>query len=147
MEVIDAPAKQSGPQRSREPALAGPTAIAHAALEIWGRHVKGLGVQLDLPAMTWLASVIKYGAHGAAQRSGSHGVEWPEVVDVVEAAMKLLPDRQCVVLRREYLHWQPLEVSARLCGMTGNAYSVSLHRARWAVGMYVAASAVALQNN
>lgn len=135
----------TAPSRVREPHLTGNAGIAHAALEVWARHAKGMGVQLGLPSMTWLACVIKYGAHGAAQRSGSQSVDWPEVVDVVERAMKHLREPECVVVRYEYLHWAAPEVSARHCKVSVGHYRVLLHRARRDIGMYVAASAVALQ--
>lgn len=128
--------------------LHGDTAIAHAALEIWSRYAKGLPAKLGWPAMTTLATIIEFGIHGAATRGGAQAtVEWPEIVDVVERAIKRLRPEEARIVRYEYTHSNPPELGARHCRVTLNHYRVLLHRARRAVGMYVAASSVALQQD
>jgi DNA-directed RNA polymerase specialized sigma24 family protein len=102
--------------------------LAHvdAALETWARWVhEGLS---GWPTVTILARVAEQGFTGAAQRGPTP--EMPETILATERAVLALKAIERQVVVKHYVHWQPVEVSARYCHMSANRFRVLLHRAR-----------------
>lgn len=110
--------------------------MAHVdiALEQWASWGKQ-GVGIGWPPMTLLAKVIEQGFAGAAQPGPVP--EMSELVQAVERAVLRLDARERKVLTKYYVHWQPIEVSARYCKMSPANFRTVLHRARRDVGTYL----------
>ncbi len=103
-----------------------PLARINAALESWATWVKeGLPAW---PPVTILGRVAEQGFTGASQRGPMP--EMPDEILAVERAVLRLRAIERKVVIKHYVHWQPVEVSARYCGMSPNQFRVLLHRAR-----------------
>ena len=109
--------------------------LAHidVALETWARWVKD-GVN-GWPMMTILARIAEQGFTGAAQRGPMP--EMPEAILLVERAVLRLKAIERKVIVKHYVHWQPVEVSARYCKMSSGRFRTVLHAARRSVGDYM----------
>jgi DNA-directed RNA polymerase specialized sigma24 family protein len=83
-----------------------------------------------------LAKVAEQGFTGAAQRGPVP--EMGNQVEVVElAVLKLKPLERKVVIKH-YIHWEPIEVSARRCRMSPNRFRTVLNRAKGLVAEWIA---------
>lgn len=130
------------------PKLEGIAASADVALEAWARWAKRVLGELGWPAWTLVARVIEFGASGAATRNGiTSQIEADNLCEMVERIVMRLKeiDRRVIVL--QYMRWQPIEVSARLCSMTPGRFRLILHRARREVGHCLDGARIALQQN
>ena len=130
------------------PKLEGVASEADVALEAWARWAKRILGELGWPAWTLVARVIEFGVSGAAARNGMATLlEADQLCEMVERIVMRLRvgDRQVIVL--QYLHWQPIEVSARQCSMTPGGFRVALCRARREVGHCLEGAKIALQQN
>lgn len=105
-------------------------------LEEWARWAREGAAQMGWPRATLLARVMEQGFSGAAQPGPTP--EMPEEVLRVERAVLALKDIERKVVRKHYLYWQPVEVSARHCHMSANRFRVLLHRARTQVAKALA---------
>jgi len=121
------------------PQLRGELAEVDAALEAWARWAKTALAGLSWPSLTIIARVIEFGAMGAAARGASpvHPLEVDELCELVERAVMRLTTIERRVIVHQYLHWQPIDVSARHCDMTAGRFRVILHRARRSIGDYL----------
>lgn len=108
--------------------LNGSRAAVDAALEEWAKWCHDGAAQLGWPRATLLARVIRWGFTGASQAGPLP--EMPEDVLRVEQAVLRLKNIEQQVVKKHYLYWQPIEVSARHCHMSPNRFRVLLHRAR-----------------
>jgi len=107
-------------------------ALAHVdhALEMWARWGReGLS---GWPTMTLLARVAEQGFTGAAQPGPLP--EMGSAVEAVEHAVLRLKAIERKVVTKHYVYWQPIEVSARYCGMSPNRFRLLLYRARREIG-------------
>lgn len=105
------------------------------ALEEWAKWGKQGLDGLGWPTATLLARVAEMGFTGAAQRGAP--MECGEGVDATERAVLRLKAIERKVIIKHYLHWQPVEASARACHMTPGRFRTVLHRARRSVGDYM----------
>jgi DNA-directed RNA polymerase specialized sigma24 family protein len=95
-----------------------------------------------------VARIIEFGVYGAAARNGlSAQMEADQLCEMVERIVVRLKelDRRVIVL--QYMHWHPIEVSARMCSMTSGRFRTVLCRARREVGHYLEGAKIALQQN
>ncbi len=100
------------------------------ALEQWARWGKE-GTN-GWPQVTLLGRVIEQGFTGAAQKGPVP--EMSAVIFAVEQAILQLKAIERKVVIKHYIHWQPVEVSARYCHMSAGRFRTLLHRARRRVG-------------
>lgn len=108
---------------------------ADAALEAWARWAAGGLQALGWPPVTILARLADEGFHGAAQATGVG--ELPDGVERTEKAVLRLPERERRVVVAHYLHWEPIEASARRCRCTVTQFRNSLNRARREVAAFL----------
>lgn len=110
---------------------------ADVALEAWARWARSALSNLGWAPRTLLARVIEFGAFGAASRGGAAVLEADELCERVERAVMRLKAIERKVIVTHYLYWQPLEVSARYCGMSKGRFRTLLSSARRSVGDYL----------
>lgn len=108
---------------------------ADAALEAWARWAHDGMKALGWPPVTILARLAAEGFHGAAQ--GTPVAELPEGVERTEKAVLRLPERERRVVVAHYLHWEPIEASARRCRCSVSQFRQSLNRARREVAAFL----------
>jgi DNA-directed RNA polymerase specialized sigma24 family protein len=118
------------------------------ALEAWARWAKRVLGNLGWPAWTIVARIIEFGVYGAAARTGQGAqFEADQLCEMVERIVIRLREMDRRVIALQYLHWQPIEVSAQLCAMTAENFRASLCRARREVGHCLQGARIALQQN
>jgi DNA-directed RNA polymerase specialized sigma24 family protein len=97
----------------------------------WGRSGESLG----WPPVTVLAKVAQQGFTGAAQRGPTP--EMGTQIEAVESAVLRLKPIERKVVVKHYIHWEPIEVSARRCHMSPNRFRTVLNRARNLVAEWI----------
>lgn len=110
---------------------------ADVALEAWARWARTALSGLGWAPRTLLARVIEFGAFGAASRGGAGVLAADELCEMVERAVMRLKAIERKVIVSHYLHWQPIDVSARYCGMSKGRFRTLLSAARRSVGDYL----------
>lgn len=118
------------------------------ALEAWARWAKQMLGSLGWPAWTLVARMIEFGVFGAAARGGlatQHDSD--QFCECVERIVMQLHQADRRVIIMQYMHWQPIEVSSKQCGMTPGRFRIVLHRARREVGHRLEGIKIALQQN
>jgi hypothetical protein len=113
---------------------------ADVALEAWARWARSALGSLGWPPRTLLARIAEFGAFGAASRGGGGALEADALCERVERAVMRLKAIERKVVTTHYLRWQPLEVSARYCGMSKGRFRTVLSAARRSVGDYLEGS-------
>jgi len=130
------------------PKLEGVAGEADVALEAWARWAKQVLGNLGWPPWTLIAKVIEFGVYGAAARGGmSSQHDSDQFCECVEKIVMQLRQEDREVIVMQYMRWQPIEVSSKLCGMSPGRFRTVLHRARREVGHRLEGIKIALQQN
>ena len=113
------------------------TKLVHLRLEEWAKWARDPGIA-GFPHQSITEKAAKYGKLGIPQEP-LHKPEpmMPESVAVVDAAVSRLGEIDRRVIRAYYLHWEPVEVMARRCGMRVRQFQNVLRRARWRIGGFL----------
>ena len=102
-------------------------------LERWARW--GKDGHIGWPEETLLSRVIQQGFTGAAQAGPMP--EMDEAVRAIETAVLRLNLKERQVIVKHYVHWQPIEVSARYCHLNPGQFRTLLHRARRRIADFI----------
>ncbi len=101
--------------------------VIHRRLEAWARWNADTEAR-GLPSSATIARMMRYGVSGAV--SGPVPVDMPEAIAEIDAVVSRLPPAETEAIRRYYLRWEPIEVSARALRLTVRDLQRLLQRAR-----------------
>lgn len=112
------------------------------AIEAWARWAREALSGLGWPPVSLLAKVIEYGVRGAAQAGGIHYVETNAACEIVDRAIRQLPELERRVVVVYYTRWQPRESAADYCGVSEGYFRKLLSQGRRGVKDYLRGAAL-----
>lgn len=108
------------------------TLIVHRRLEAWARWSRETSM-VGGSGTSPIARMMEFGINGAGASSAP--VEMPDSISEIESAVGTIPKQEERAIRRYYLHWEPVEVSAGAMRVTVRELQRLLQKARWRIGI------------
>ncbi len=108
------------------------TLVVHRRLEAWGRWGKDSQVQ-GFASSSPIARMMEFGINGAG--AGSPPITMPEAIAEIDWLLTTIPKNEERAIRRYYLCWEPIEVSARALHMSVRDLQRLLQKARFRIGV------------